>query len=467
MTTPITIDALSIENVKRVEAVQVECADGKSIIIGGRNGEGKTSILDGICWGLGGDRCKPTDAVRDGEQAFIDITLSNGIRAVRSGKNASLKVTDPGGSRSGQKLLDEFIDMLALRLPRFMEASEKEKIRTFLKIAGVEEELSKLDKEYDELYQERLALGRIGKQKAGAAKELPFHEDAGCVELDASELGAKLQDAINARNDYENACGAKARAAEALKTAKIAHDLHNSNGRDSLAERINLTETMAKEAIAEIKARLEDELAIVNSRAERDIKAMQDEHAATGKTLTQGCLKAEQAAGEADKALTDLTPPEDGVIDQFSGELKTISDTNLKARVNMAKDAAEREAAELRREYASMSKTLEDLDERRVALLAGADLPLAGLGIRDKQLTFNDRKWDCMSGAEQLRVATAIVRKLNPKCGFVLMDKLEQMDQETLREFVEWLDSEGMQLIATRVSTGDECTIIIEEGKIK
>jgi hypothetical protein len=72
-----------------------------------------------------------------------------------------------------------------------------------------------------------------------------------------------------------------------------------------------------------------------------------------------------------------------------------------------------------------------------------------------------------MSGSEQLRVATAIVRRLNPACGFVLLDKLEQMDEETLNSFGAWIESEGLQAIATRVSTGNECTIIIENGTVK
>ena len=81
----------------------------------------------------------------------------------------------------------------------------------------------------------------------------------------------------------------------------------------------------------------------------------------------------------------------------------------------------------------------------------------------DGELIYNGRKWDCMSGSDQLKVSTAIVRKLNPKCGFVLLDKLEQMDLDTLKEFGQWLESEGLQAIATRVSTGDECSIIIED----
>ena len=72
-----------------------------------------------------------------------------------------------------------------------------------------------------------------------------------------------------------------------------------------------------------------------------------------------------------------------------------------------------------------------------------------------------------MSASEQLRVSAAIVRKLNPECGFVLMDKLEQMDIDTLNEFGKWLEAEGLQAIATRVSTGGECSIIIEDGYVK
>jgi hypothetical protein len=70
-----------------------------------------------------------------------------------------------------------------------------------------------------------------------------------------------------------------------------------------------------------------------------------------------------------------------------------------------------------------------------------------------------------MSGAEQLRVAAAVVRRLNPDCGFVLLDKLEQLDMRTLREFGAWLEAEGLQAIATRVSTGEECSVIIEDGR--
>ena len=91
-------------------------------------------------------------------------------------------------------------------------------------------------------------------------------------------------------------------------------------------------------------------------------------------------------------------------------------------------------------------------------------MPLKGLSVEGGILVFNGQPWDNMSGSDQLRVATAIVRKIQPDCGFVLLDKLEQMDLDTLNEFGKWLEKEGLQAIATRVSTGEECTIYIEDG---
>ncbi|MEG2503595.1 MAG: chromosome segregation protein SMC, partial [Carnobacterium sp.] len=37
---------------------------------------------------------------------------------------------------------------------------------------------------------------------------------------------------------------------------------------------------------------------------------------------------------------------------------------------------------------------------------------------------------------------------------------------ETMDEFGKWLEDEGIQAIATRVSTGEECSIIIEDGYV-
>ena len=112
-----------------------------------------------------------------------------------------------------------------------------------------------------------------------------------------------------------------------------------------------------------------------------------------------------------------------------------------------------------------------DMGSTTTDLIAIKSRPLAAktdfLRLSSGELVYMGQKWDNMSGSEQLKVATAIVRKLNPNCGFVLMDKLEQMDQDTLNEFGKWLEQEQLQVIATRVSSGKECSVIIEDGYVK
>ena len=142
----VKINKLELENVKRVRAVQLEPTANGLTVIGGRNGQGKTSVLDAIAWALGGEKYRPTKAKRDGSVLPPDIRveLSNGIIVERKGKNSALKVTDPSGGRRGQKLLDEFVEQLALNLPKFMEASDKDKAGTLLQIIGVVDRLAEL-----------------------------------------------------------------------------------------------------------------------------------------------------------------------------------------------------------------------------------------------------------------------------------------------------------------------------------
>lgn len=47
------INSLELENVKRIKAVKIEPTENGLTVIGGRNGQGKTSVLDSIAWALG------------------------------------------------------------------------------------------------------------------------------------------------------------------------------------------------------------------------------------------------------------------------------------------------------------------------------------------------------------------------------------------------------------------------------
>lgn len=400
------INQLEIENVKRIKAVKIEPSANGLTIIGGKNNQGKTSVLDSIAWALGGDKYRPSRAQREGSviPPNLHIVMNNGLVVERKGKNSTLKVTDPNGEKGGQQLLNEFVEQLALDLPRFMEVSAKEKAQTLLKIIGVGDQLTILERQELEQYNERQAIGRIADQKEKYAKEQPYYPDVPAVPVSASELIREQQE-ILARN------GENQRKRERL------HQLEQEDQR--LMEQIQ--ELLKKQEA--VRADL--------TTARMEAKDLQD-----------------QSTAELEQNIAD------------------IEETNRMVRANLDKEKAEEDAREYRRQYEELTKEIEDTRQKKTDLLKDAELPLPELTINDGELVYKGQQWDNMSGSDRLKVATAIVRKLNPNCGFVLLDKLEQMDTETLQEFGKWLEAEGLQAIATRVSTGDECSIIIEDGYV-
>src|SRR5699024_9320828 len=164
------------------------------------------------------------------------------------------------------------------------------------------------------------------------------------------------------------------------------------------------------------------------------------------------------------QALADVATIVD--TSDIEAQIAGAEEHNKKAAANAQRAAAIVRAEELEARAAELTEIVGEKRAERMALLESARLPLAGLTIEGGELSYGGATWDGMSAAEQLRVATAIVRAVNPQCGFVLVDKLEQMDEQTLAEFAAWAESEDLQIIATRVSTGDECTLILHDGKI-
>ena len=197
----IKINSLELDDVKRIRAVKLEPSANGLTIIGGRNNQGKTSVLDAIAWALGGDKYRPTGAMREGSAVppHLKVKLSNGIVVERSGKNSDLKVTDETGKRGGQALLNAFISSFALDLPKFMEAPSKEKASVLLRIIGVGDKLAKYDNEESVLYNRRLEIGRIAEQKEKFAAEMPEYENVPKEVISPSEL-IRQQQEILARN---------------------------------------------------------------------------------------------------------------------------------------------------------------------------------------------------------------------------------------------------------------------------
>lgn len=427
MSEDVKISALELENVKRVRALMLEPTKDGLTVIGGRNAQGKTSVLDAIAWALGGNKKKPANPNRDGaaSPARLKVELTNGIIVERKGKNGALHVTDSRGMKAGQALLDEFVGQLALDLPKFMNASDKERADYLLSTLGVDAELARIDRDIKATYEKRRDANRDADRATKAADAMPWHDDAPDEPVDVRAAAAELQKVVeeNARNQ---------RTRDEVERIRARRD------------EANRTANAIDVGIGELEARLEEErLKYRRAIEERD------------RLMDEAIAAKERADALVD---VDTAPIEEAIANAEA--------SNAKWRDNYRRDMAQEEAHAMGAEVGRLTERLDGLRAERVALLDKAGMPLPELSVEDGVLTYRGQVWSDMSGAEQLRVATAIVRATKPGCGFVLVDKLEQLDPVQLAEFAAWCEGEGLQVIGTRVATDDTCTVVIEDGRI-
>ena len=209
-----------------------------------------------------------------------------------------------------------------------------------------------------------------------------------------------------------------------------------------------------------------NEITMSKHRIFDDIGRLDEQIQTLQKQKSQLTQEYEQAIRDEEAAMKTAVELQDESTEELERNIADIDEINRKVRANLDKDKAEEDAKEYQEQYSRLTGEIEKIRQEKTQLLDAAELPLPELSVREGELIYKGQKWDNMSGSDRLKVSAAIVRKLNPKCGFVLLDKLEQMDLDTLREFGKWLEAEGLQAIATRVSTGNECSIIIEDGYV-
>jgi len=420
-------------------------------VVGGKSGQGKTAILNNIAWTLGGDRYKPDKPQRDGAgYPDLDIKLTNGLRVTRKGKRSTLKVIDEDKKLGNQSSLNMFVGSFALDTSKFLRLNGKDKAAALLDIVPeVRDELKRLTTLHDDLYAEREAHGRVTTQKEKYAAELPLHKDTPVEETSASALIEEIR-----KVDAANAGYAKRRG-------QLAHDndiIVDRNARlVELDDECRDDEKKQRELIAAVEQQLAD--------ARIKLADLEKDHEQRT-TDAKSAIRILCGEYDTDKAIVEQLT--DKPTDALQQQLKECEDTNARVRANAEKKAATAEGGRLRAQYATLTDKVEETRAAQVALLDNADLPLKPhLTVVHGELMYDGLPWDNLATSEQMKVAAAISSRENPNCGFLLADGLETMDVDTLTEFCGWAEGEDLQVIGTRVSVGDECTLIIQAGKVK
>lgn len=336
-----TIVSLEAENIKRLRAVRLEVGPEGLILVGGRNAQGKSSLLDSIAMALGGKTLCPERPIRDGEESgVVKIELASGLvverRFTQSG--TTLKITSKDGEKfsSPQGILDRMIGSLTFDPLEFSEAAPKKQIELLTKATGIDS--SDLDTERVEIYAKRTEVGREVSRLEGHLRTLRYVEGIPDEPPDISDLTEKLMRAERKNREIERSledvedheANVKALKKE-LEAACLR--LEASQKRfSSLGERED-TEAIEEE-IAGLSRMRED--CLVN-RQHRTTRKDLDEQRAVYAILTDEIFSIDAAKAERlsmiEKMIPGLSMSEDGIL--LGGVPWTQASSSERLKVSM------------------------------------------------------------------------------------------------------------------------------------
>jgi hypothetical protein len=184
--------------------------------------------------------------------------------------------------------------------------------------------------------------------------------------------------------------------------------------------------------LKKVKAHIEEEQAV--------LVKMREQYVAAGKPVDVTAIEAEVGTAEATN--------------------KKIADNKRAAELN-AKVAAKRSEVE------ASTKKIDDFDAEKRKLLETAKFPVEGLAFDANGVTFKGLPFEQASSAEQLRVSVAMGFALNPKLRVLLVRDGSLLDPASLKMVADMAAEKDGQVWLERVSEGQECSVIIEDGAVK
>ena len=408
---PMTIVELRAENVKRLQAVTVR-PDGELVVVGGRNAQGKSSLLDSIAYAIGGPKLMPERVVRDGQRdAAIRLDLGRLVVTRKmTAKGQSVVVTDADGATvsSPQTLLNRLCESVAFDPLAFTRMDGQKQMEAVRRVVGLD--FTDLDKRRSIAYGQRTEVNRDAKRVAGSIAEMPRYPGS-ATRVDVSEIQERLLEAEAGNRKAQTARG-RYSAAEAEVQRR-------------------------REVVARLVADLQE--------AEADL------------------LGGEAQLEEWRPRIEALATVDTTQLVERMAQAGTI---NEQVGANERRAAAEAELAEMEREAERFTAEIAKVDEEKQARLAGAKWPVPGLSFDESGLLLNGVPFEQASSAERLRVSMAMALATNPTLRVCLIRDGSLLDAEQLGNVAMIAAECGAQVWVERVGAGDECSVVIEDGLV-
>ncbi len=426
---------LRAKNVKRIRAIEIK-PDGNVVVIAGKNGQGKTSILDSIAMALGGKAEMQRQPVRRGQpQAEVVCDLGDIVvrRTWTPDGGGTLNVRNKDGSKftSPQGLLDSLVGRLSFDPLAFSRMAPRDQAETLQKLVGLD--FGTMTAERGLAFAERTAVNRDLKAEKARLDAMPArHLNVPETEQSAGEV-LKDIDALTGRNNQRQSTRAKATTAEQdLRRAKEVYD--------SWLNQISRTE-------AEIH-RLQVQLQGQKEEAEKQ-------------RLSVGGLQ-DAAIKAKSKAATMI----DEDVAPLRQKLANIETVNRQVRENAARAVSEQLLSRKAAASEALTERIAEIDAAKQSAIEAAKFPVAGLGFDADGVTLNGLPFEQASAAEQLRVSVAMGLAANPKLRVLLIRDGSLLDQDSLRVIGEMAEASDAQVWIERVEQDGNVGVLIEDGLV-
>lgn len=441
------ITAARIENFKRVRDVAITPdADRTVILIGGRNAQGKSSILDALTAAFGGKKSQPVDAVRHGaESATIEIELDGGDltvrREIQSGGESVLEVRDRFGAvKSPQAMLDQLVGARFLDPLHFLGLPAKEQRAALMRLIDGAERIAGLNEKRSRAFDRRTEVGRDLTKAEGELARLPELKPADPIDIATLTAEARQLDSLN----------------HAVTNARRTHEQcehETSNARATLAT-INKRRADLEAELERIKASIID-LGIKSADWAADVETCAAKEAAALANLNEWTAKADASAERRATIMSEVNRAQAHNAQVAADAAKAERRTEVATEVE--KLTAERE---------NLTKVIDTIDQRKAEILAAAKLPVDNLGVTDDGIELAGVPFAQASGAEKLRVSLAIAIAASPKLDDVWIRDGALLDEESLELVAKYAEQHGKRVWVERVGTRDPGVIVIHDGQV-
>ena len=407
---PLKVVELTAQNIMRLKAVRIRPDGRPVVIVGGRNAQGKTSVLEAITLALGGKRAAVPRPIREGEdKAGVQVDLGEYV-VTRTYNPDRLRVERKDGSVVGspQTVLNDMLGDLTFDPLALLRMSPKEQAETVKTIVGLD--LSELDEKEADLYEER----REAKAELKAALN----------RLDAIDVPE------DAPTEYVNTDALM----QELEAREVAHTQHTKA-------------VSALNAAQAEKERLDKRIESLKAQ----LKAAEEERAEVSAEIKQ---------------LTDLVErAEVPSLDEIRKAIAEAQEINRKVDAKRSYLNLKDEAKKLKEAVQVLEDQIQAVRDERKRLIAGAQIPVEGLSFGPEGLTLNGIPFEQCSQSEQLRVSFALAVAANPTIGITLIRDASLLDADSLAQIAEMAEQYGVQVWLERVGD-DPAAFIIEDGEV-